>query len=496
MAIVAESFILDPGYQGTLQQQLRQIVVDGVLSGRFRPGERLPSSRALARHLGISRITVTLAYTELVATDYLMARGRSGYFISEAAPRPPSFERPAERAGRDGGEPRVDWQRALGRRFSQSTAPVRPADWQRYPYPFIYGQPDPELFDYQNWRACALQALGQRDLEVLTSDAYERDDARLVEYILRHILPRRGIWARPQEILLTLGGQNALWLAAEVLLNQRRMAVMENPCYPGLRTILEQMRCHSVFVDVDDDGLPPERLPRGTDVLFVTASHQCPTNATMPVARRRALLERATEQGFIIVEDDYEFELSPTRAPSPALKSLDETGAVVYAGSFSKSLFPGLRLGYLVGDAAFIEEARALRALVLRHPPGHLQRTAAYFLSLGHYDAQVTRLSAAYARRREAMAGALAAHGLDTHAPRFGASSAWLRAPAGTDIDALAFRLRQRGVLIEPGQGFFRRPEEGRGTYRLGFSSIPTARIPPGIALLAEEMAVEDAVPA
>ncbi|MEO1460628.1 MAG: winged helix-turn-helix domain-containing protein, partial [Pseudomonadota bacterium] len=107
MAIVAESFILDPGYQGTLQQQIRQIVVDGVLSGRFRPGERLPSSRALARHLGISRITVTLAYADLVSTDYLTARGRSGYFISEAAPRPPSFERPTARPG-----PRVDWQRA------------------------------------------------------------------------------------------------------------------------------------------------------------------------------------------------------------------------------------------------------------------------------------------------------------------------------------------------------------------------------------------------
>ncbi|MEL6765639.1 MAG: PLP-dependent aminotransferase family protein [Pseudomonadota bacterium] len=491
MAIAAESFILDPGYQGTLQQQIRQIVVDGVLSGRFRPGERLPSSRALARHLGISRITVTLAYADLVSTDYLTARGRSGYFISEAAPRPPSFERPTARPG-----PRVDWQRALGRRFSQSTAPVRPADWQRYPYPFIYGQPDAKLFDHQNWRSCALQALGQRDLEVLTSDAYERDDARLVEYILRHILPRRGIWARPEEILLTLGGQNALWLAAEVLLNQRRTAVMENPCYPALRTIIDQMRCHHVFLDVDGEGLNPDDLPAETDVLFVTASHQCPTNVTMPVARRRALLEKAAQQGFIIVEDDYEFELSPTRAPSPALKSLDEAGAVVYAGSFSKSLFPGLRLGYLVADAAFIEEARALRTLVLRHPPGHLQRTAAYFLSLGHYDAQIARLGAAYARRREAMATALATYGLDAHMPRYGASSAWLRAPAGTDIEAVAARLRPRGVLIEPGHGFFRDASEGQGTYRLGFSSIPTARIPEGIAILAEEVSATAAVPA
>ncbi|MEM6945706.1 MAG: PLP-dependent aminotransferase family protein, partial [Pseudomonadota bacterium] len=294
----------------------------------------------------------------------------------------------------------------------------------------------------------------------------------------------------PEEILLTLGAQNALWLAAQILLTQRRTAAMENPCYPGLRTILEPMRCRSLALDVDAQGLDPDTVPPGIDVLFVTVSHQCPTNATMPIARRRDLLERAERDGFIIVEDDYEFEISPLRAPSPSLKSLDEAGSVVYAGSFSKSLFPGLRLGYLVADEAFINEARALRALVLRHPPGHIQRTAAYFLSLGHYDAQVARMSAAYRRRREAMAAALTDHRLDGERPaRFGASSAWLRAPAGVDVDELAHRLRRRGVLIEPGHGFFADPAEGRGHYRLAFSSIPTARIAEGISRIADEMA-------
>ncbi|MEM9781955.1 MAG: PLP-dependent aminotransferase family protein [Pseudomonadota bacterium] len=490
MAIPAESFWLDPGFRGTLQQQVRRLVVDGILSGRLRAGERMPSTRALARHLGISRITVTIAYTDLVANDYLTARGRSGYFVSQHAPEP-AGPLPPQRPRATS----VDWQRRLARRYAADPAIARPPDWQRYPYPFIYGQVDPRLVDHQNWRQCALQALGQKDFDALTSDAYERDDPILVEYIQRHILPRRGIQARPEEILLTLGAQNALWLSAHLLLGHGRTAVVENPGYPGLMRILQSIDCRVARVDVDTDGLPPQAIPDGADAVFVTVSHQCPTNATMPVERRRELLARAARDGFVIVEDDYEFEISPVTAPAPSLKSLDGEGTVIYAGSFSKSLFPGLRLGYIVAPEAFVAEARALRALVLRHPPGHVQRTAAYFLSLGHYDAQVNRMSQAYRRRRAAMEQAIGEHGVDRVGPaRFGASSAWLHAPRGVSVARLATGLREKGVLIEPGQGFFAAETEGEtrrqtdcddgGCYRLAFSSIGTQRIGEGIALI------------
>ena len=178
--------------------------------------------------------------------------------------------------------------------------------------------------------------------------------------------------------------------------------------------------------------------------------------------------------------------MSFLKASSPALKSLDSEGRVIYAGSFSKSLFPGLRLGYLVGSERFIREARALRATVLRHPPGHIQRTVAYFLSLGHYDALMSRLNLAYKRRRVAMDEAIAAHGL-MHAGQggFGGSSFWMVAPEGVDTEALAMNLRQRGVLIEPGRIFFA-PETAPGNYyRLAYSSISHTRIAEGIALIA-----------
>ena len=484
MAISAQTFFLDATAQGTLQARIQAMVAEGILSGRFRRGEKLPSSRKLAAHLGISRITVTLAYTELVASDYLTARDRSGYFVSDSAPEPPAF--PPQSPRQDA----VDWARVIGQRFSGGVTPRKPLDWSSYRFPFVYGQTDPSLFDHTNWRQCALQALGQKDFAALTSDYYDQDDPELVSFIARHILPRRGILAGAEEILVTMGAQNALWLAAQVLLTQRRTAAIEDPCYPALRDILGQSRCHVAPIPVDADGLPPEALPPGTDVIFTTPSHQCPTTATMPLSRRQALLARARDLDALIVEDDYEFEMSFLSPPSPALKSLDRDGRVIYVGSFSKSLFPGLRLGFLVGSAPFIREVRALRASVLRHVPGHTQRTAAYFLSLGHYDSLIRRMGETLRRRREAMTDAIAAHGLTVSGSgAFGGSSFWMRAAAHVDSESLASRLRGKGVLIEPGQAFFADADRGRCHYRLGYSSIPTARIAEGIAILAEELA-------
>ncbi|MEM1063899.1 MAG: PLP-dependent aminotransferase family protein [Pseudomonadota bacterium] len=484
MAIHADSFYLDDTGDGTLQHRIKRMVVEGILSGRFRPGERMPSSRALARHLGVSRITVTIAYTDLVADDFLAARGRSGYFISDAIPAAPWFDLPPTPP-----DSRVDWSRHLAHRVTAPQAITRPPDWQSYRYPFIYGQTDSKLFDHQNWRLCALQALGQKEFTSLTADHYERDDPKLVEYILRQILTRRGISAGPENILITMGAQNALWICAQLLLTQRRTAAVENPGYPGLRQILEQTRCRTISIDVDEQGLPPEQLPEGVDVLFTTVSHQCPTNVTMPLARRKALMRLAAERGFVIVEDDYEFEIGFRQAPSPSLKSLDEAGQVIHVGSFSKSLFPGLRLGFLVAPAAFVDEARNLRATVLRHPPGLIQRTAAYFLSLGHYEAQVNRMRKAYQRRRAVMAEAIAAQGLvQAGPPDDGGSCFWMRAPDGVNTVDLARRLHGRGVVMEPGVAFFDPERADDGHYRLAYSSIPSARIAEGIAIIADEI--------
>lgn len=483
MALPVDTFFLRPDAQGTLQAQIQQIVAEGILSGRFPKGEKLPSSRALAKHLGVSRITVTLAYTELLANDYLESRDRSGYFVSRNAPEPPAFPKSAP------SEDTVDWGQAITQRYTGGVTPVKPSDWTRYKYPFIYGQTDPGLFDHANWRLCALQALGQRDFTALTQDYYDQDDPKLLEFVARHTLPRRGIAARPEEILITLGAQNALWMIAQVLLNEKRHAAIENPCYHAQRDILTQRRCRITPVDVDSHGLPPDHVPDDTDVIFTTPSHQSPTTATMPLARRQALLARARDIDALVVEDDYEFEMSYLTPPSPSLKSLDKDGRVIYVGSFSKSLFPGLRLGYLVGSEPFIREVRALRAAILRHPPGHIQRTAAYFLGLGHYDALIRRMLKAMHERRNAMETAIAKHGLRVAGRgTFGGSSLWMEAPKGVDTTQLAEQLRESDVLIEPGASFFDPANAPKNFYRLAYSSIPATRIPEGIARIAEAL--------
>ena len=481
MAVSVDTFFLTPDAQGTLQAQIQQMIAQGILSGRFHRGEKLPSSRKLAAHLGVSRITVTLAYTELVASDYITSRGRSGYFVSDNAPVPPAYAPSVTSTDR------VDWDTALAQRFTGGDTPRKPDNWQSFKYPFIYGQADATLFDHANWRLCAIRALGQRDFTPLTTDYYDQDDPLLIEFIARHTLPRRGISAAPEEILITLGAQNALWLAAQLLLGKGKDAVIEDPCYYALRDIVERLPCSYSTIPVDEDGLQPDLIPDDTDLIFVTPSHQAPTTATMPLARRKDLLARAKATNAVILEDDYEFEMSFLGPPSPALKSIDQDGRVIYVGSFSKSLFPGLRLGYLVGSEAFIREARALRAQILRHPPGHIQRTAAYFLSLGHYDAQIRRTAKALHERRETMEAAIKRHGLTMSGGGvYGGSSLWMQAPEGTDMTALARDLRDQSVLIEPGAPFFQGKNKPQQYYRLAYSSIPKGRIDEGVARIAK----------
>ena len=482
MAIPVENFFLDNTTPGTLQTRVQQMIASGILSGRFEQGEKLPSTRKLAEYLGVSRITVSLAFTELQSNDYLISKDRSGFYVSKNAPPPPSF---SEKIGvRD----TVDWSKMIGQRFSIENWPAKPQNWSSFPFPFIYGQTDPSLFDHSNWRQCALMALGAKDFSSLTSDYYDQDDIELIEFILRHSLPRRGITASTDQVLVTMGAQNALWLATQVLLNQRRTAAIENPSYPPLRDILDQSRCHVKAVNLDHYGLIPDQIPKETSVIFTTPSHQCPTTITMPLNRRQQLLETASKLDALVVEDDYEFEISSKKSASPALKSLDSDGRVIYVGSFSKSLFPGLRLGYLVGSAPFISEARALRASVLRHPPGHIQRTAAHFLRLGHYDALINRMAKQYSIRRSTMAAAIKKYQLEIagNSSPEGGSSFWMKAPKDLNTEILAKNLMKNGVLIEPGKNFFAPPNQLENYYRLAFSSINEEKIEGGIKLVAD----------
>jgi GntR family transcriptional regulator/MocR family aminotransferase len=248
-----------------------------------------------------------------------------------------------------------------------------------------------------------------------------------------------------------------------------------------------QLRTDNVqHVPVDEEGICVDQLSE-SELVFVTPSHQYPTNATMSPARRQQILDWANKNDSLIIEDDYEYETNFRSDPVPALKSLDRSGRVLYIGSLSKSLMPGLRVGFIVAPAELVQELRAMRRLMLRHPPGNNQRVVALFLSLGIHNTLINKLSQTYQRRSETLSLALANrfHGW-YDVPDFGGSSFWVRGPDELDVGELAVRAQEKGVLIEPGDVFFSKPEENRNYFRLGFSSISEANIEPGIELLAQ----------
>jgi GntR family transcriptional regulator/MocR family aminotransferase len=267
---------------------------------------------------------------------------------------------------------------------------------------------------------------------------------------------------------------------------------MEEPGFADVRNIFRLHSEHVMLQPVDEGGLVLSPALNTAQVVFVTPSHQSPTTATMPLDRRLALLKLASQRDFVVIEDDYEFETNYVNEPCPALKSLDDEGRVIYVGSFSKTLFPGLRLGFLVGPRAFIEEARALRRLMVRHAPNNNQRTAALFLSLGHHDTLIRRLHRAYRTRWEIMGEALKrTMPGSTRTPSFGGSCYWVKGPDGLDAEELVQRARERSVLIEPGRIHFGADAPPRSYFRLGFASIDERRIEPGIKIVAELVSVK-----
>jgi len=235
-------FELDPKLPASLQAQLREKVVNAILSRALQPGERLPSSRSLSKHLKVARNTVTLAYQALAD---------------------------------DGRQPieKIDWQHRIRNNSDNLRVIRKPLNWREYEFPFVYGQADFKLFSHSEWRDCTRQALGARDFGVLAGDFGYNDDPMLVNYIASHSLPQRGIYKVPEHVLVTLGAQNALYLVGELLIRPDTTVGIENPCYPDIRNIVTNRTEKIEYFDVDEGGmvLDEEKLAK-CDVIFVTPS--------------------------------------------------------------------------------------------------------------------------------------------------------------------------------------------------------------------------------
>lgn len=483
----ARLFQLTAGDGMTLQSQIRQMLVTAILDEKLPAGEPLPSSRELADQLGVARNTVVLAYEQLVEDGYLVSRARSGNFVNPAMLKG-RVARTSDAARPNLASP--DWGPRFRFRPSQQRNIAKPANWQQYHYPFVYGQFDPQMFPTADWRDCGLKALSVMDIRDWAPDLIARDDDTLIQQIRTRVLPLRGVFASSEEIVITVGAQQALYLLADLLFTRTTAVGIEEPGYPDARNIFASRTDQLVPLAVDDEGLQIEAPQlRHCDYIYVTPSHQCPTTVTMPLRRREALLELAAENDFVLIEDDYESENRFSCSPKPALKSLDRSDRVIYIGSLSKSFAPGLRLGYIVGPAELVREIRALRRLMVRHPAAYIQRTFALFLALGHYDTLLRRLSSAYRERAQTLAHAVKSYLPETrHMAISGGASFWLEGPAWLDVRKLSEAAEAHGVLIEPGDIFFMAEPPPANYFRLGFSSIRAECIEPGICKLGELM--------
>ncbi|NYT81925.1 PLP-dependent aminotransferase family protein [Alcaligenaceae bacterium] len=470
----------------SLQGRIRQMLVSAILSGHLPPGAPVPSSRLLADSLGVARNTVVFAYQQLVSEGYLVSRERSGHFVCDDV-RKSHVAAPIEPENPSRHHYTARWHQRVVFHPSRQRNIVKPENWQSMPYPFVYAQFDAAQFPTAEWRECCTRALSVLDIRSWAPDLITNDDAALIEEIRTQVLPRRGVWAEKDEIVITVGAQHALYLLADLLIHAHTVVGMEDPGYPDARNTFAHRSDRLMPLPVDEDGLCITPELTACDYIFVTPSHQCPTTVTMPIERREALLELAARSDSIIIEDDYETENRYDNQPTPALKSLDKHGRVIYVGSLSKSFAPGLRIGYIVAPAELTHELRALRRLMLRHPSAYIQRAFALFISLGHHHALLRRLSLSYQDRARALTEALASSLPEfSMVPITGGSSSWVRAPAHVDTEQLARAALDVGVVIEPGHVFYHTPGPGKNNdIRIGFASIDIEKIPAGIAKLA-----------
>ncbi|MPW17621.1 aminotransferase class I/II-fold pyridoxal phosphate-dependent enzyme [Paraburkholderia sp. CNPSo 3157] len=388
---------------GQIYRQLRA----GIIEGRLAGGTQLPSTRDLATQLGVSRKTTLDVFERLLAEGFLNARAGSGTFVAEGLQRLPAEHSAHARAA----------QGALGTHglhgasaAAQSSARAQPV-WSAVPevlgpqptlgtsFDFIGGITDKSHFPFDVWRRCVNHALRvQSRGRGIYRDAAGEQELRLA--ISRYLAFSRAVASNWEDVIVTQGAQHALDLIARVTLRPGDVAVVEDPGYPPARACLTAVGAKVVPVPVDADGLIVSKLPKNTRLVYVTPSHQFPLGMPMSLARRVELLEWAQQRDAVIIEDDYDCEYRFEGRPVEPLKSLDRAGLVAYVGTFSKTIFPELRVGYTVPPASLFDTLKKARQIGDWHGCSLTQTALGSFMLNGDFAKHVKRMHKLYAARR------------------------------------------------------------------------------------------------
>jgi len=453
----------------------------GILSGSFRAGDRLPSTRDLAEQLGISRTVSLRAYEQLLAEGFAASRGGSGTYVSEGLGRglPQRLEKSAKLRLSRYGTAAADVAATVDFPERRSI-PLR--------YDFAYGRGDIATFPFEMWRRILLRHARRAPVRELDYAAAAGSSA-LREAISVHLRRSRAVICDPAQVIVVNGSQQALDLIARVLIERGDAVAIENPQYQGTREVLRAAGSRLQPVPVDRDGLNPRRLPENARLAFVTPSHQFPTGAILPLARRLALLAWARSKDAVVVEDDYDGEFHYEGQPLESLQGLDREGRVIYVGTFSRTVFSALRIGYLIAPKSLVPPFTSAKWLCDRHTATLEQQTLAEFIASGLYERHLRRVRRRNAARRQALLEAIHKYlGDRVEMTGEGAGAHVVLWPKeGVSEDALIHRAASRGVGIYGiSRYFLARPS--RTGLMLGYSRMNEREIQEGIRRLGETL--------
>jgi GntR family transcriptional regulator/MocR family aminotransferase len=472
---------LDTSSAEPLHRQLYFGVREAILDGRLRPGLRLPSSRILAREIGVSRNTVLAAFEQLSAEGYLDGRVGAGSFVSRRLPeeallaRVPGHRRAGEPARAPGPSRRGVQLASLGHGLGR-------------PRPFAPGLPELERFPFEEWSKLLARRWRTPKREFLVGGA-PAGYRPLREAIADYLSSARAVACHAEQVIVTSGTQQALDLATRVLIDPGDPIWVEEPGYPATAAALTAAGARLVAVPVDGEGLSVaagRAAEPAARMVCISPSHQFPLGVTMSLQRRLELLEWARAADGFVLEDDYDSEYRYAGRPLAALQGLDHDGRVIYLGTFSKVMFPGLRIGYMVVPEHLVDPFLAVRGLIDAHPSSIAQAALADFIAAGHMAAHIRRMRVLYGARQAALLEALGARlgGL----LRLEAAAAGMhlvgRLAAGLEDVAIARAARAAGVEAPALSGYYRTEPAAQGLV-LGYAGVPERDLLPAVERLA-----------
>ena len=450
-----------------------------ILAGELSPGTRLPATRDLARAAGVARVTVVQAYRQLEAEGFIESRVGAGTHVAAGLAASPADDQPS---------PFRPQLTAWGRRAVEVGRSARSAEGLRAEIDFGLGRSFAELFPYDVWRRLLARYLSTDDA-MLSRYGSPAGFFPLRQAVADYLGRARGVRCAAEQVVIVSGAQQALDILARLVLSPGDEVVVETPGYRDAFTLFQLHGARLVGLPVDDRGLPVDRIPADSRarLAFVTPTHQFPKGGTMPLARRLALLAWARQRGALIVEDDYDGDLRYEGHSLAALQGVDVDGRVVYLGTFSKVLFPALRLGYLVLPPPLVTPFVRAKDLVDRGAPTLTQAAVADFLAEGHFERHLRHLRRLYGERRAALVAALE--------ERLGGRLKLSAVAAGLHVmlflephvaeARLVAAAAERGVRVNPGAPYhLERPAPP--SILLGFSGLDADEIGEGVRRLAE----------